>query len=89
MKYILDKKKALNGRSKKYELATEMGIKNTAIYHIIAELERKGVLIKDEDDFLMLPKSLNILRKTIKERIEEKGSFEFDYIFDLKIEEND
>ena len=86
MNWILDSKKSKHGRSKKYELANELGIKSQGIYALLLSLEAKGYLIKEDDDFLYLPKPLNSFRKAVKYSIERKTPLEFDYIFRFKVE---
>ncbi len=64
--YVLDAKKSKNGRSKKYELAETLGIAPTGIYKLLQNLEEKGILTKDEDDFVELVPTLKEVTKNIE-----------------------
>lgn len=88
MGWLLDSKKSTNGRSKKYELAEELGIKSPAIYALILSIQSKDYLIKADDDFLYLPKPIDSFRKVIKEKLKQEGEFTFDYVFRFKIGED-
>ncbi|GIU70120.1 MAG: hypothetical protein KatS3mg002_1356 [Candidatus Woesearchaeota archaeon] len=85
MDYIIDSKKSLNGKSKKYELAKELGIKEAGIYSPLKELVEKKILEEDSEGFYKLTDSINKVRKQIKKSLETNKFFEFDYIFEIKV----
>jgi len=87
MNFYLDSKRAANHKSRKYEIAEELGVNKTVIYGFLNGLVSKGLLIKKSDDFMELPQGIQTLRSAIKSNIKQnpKKEFVFDYTFNFTV----
>jgi|15BtaG_2_1085339.scaffolds.fasta_scaffold00350_7 hypothetical protein len=63
--YVLDTKKSQDGRSKKYQLSEDLGVTATGIYKILQTLEDKGILRRDEDDFIDVHPAIKNIKNTV------------------------
>lgn len=90
MEYILDSQKAPSGKSKKYELAERLKIKEAGIYEPLKELVDKGVMVKNEDDgFMKFTPAINSTRNVIKSNLNKSKLFTFDYNFNITVNASD
>lgn len=83
MNFLLDSKKSPVRKSRKHELADDLGVERTAIYGFLKGLVSKGLLIKKSDDFLELPEGIQKLRAAIKAN---PKPFMFDYTFNFTVQ---
>ena len=66
------------------KLAKELGVTVNQVSNLIRPLIERRMLIENEEEELLLNPNINILRKTIKENL-QNGDFEFDYTLNFKI----
>lgn len=84
MDYFLDSQKAPSGKSKKYELAQRLKIKEAGIYEPLKSLIEKKVLEQDtEHGFIGFTNGINSTRSIIKKNLKENKEFKFDYVFNI------
>lgn len=82
LSFTLDKEKGQNGKSKKIELAEELGINQRQIYAVIRSLEEKGILQVSEDHLIDTVPNIRNLRRVIKAQV---PNFNFNYVIDFTI----
>ncbi len=85
LNFYLDSKRAANHKSRKYEIAEELGVNKTVVYGFLNGLMSKGLLIKKSDDFIELPEGIQKLRTVIKNNLKTGAPFTFDYVFNFTV----
>jgi hypothetical protein len=89
MDYHIFAGKNLNGKSKKIELADEMGVKAPWLYEMLKGIVDKGFMTIDEDNFYSFPPAVNALRRDLKDYLKLNPEPELDYIIRFKFIEDD
>ena len=84
--FTMETKKTPPGKSKKYELASDMNIQKNAVYTLINNLEKKGILSVDEDGIYRLPADIQELRKAVKSCIEKGVGLTVDYVLKFNLD---
>jgi len=84
MTFVLDKRSERAEGSNKNLLAKELNISVNQISNLIRPLLIDGIVIINEEEELVFNNNITILRKTIKENIENED-FNFNYILNFNI----
>lgn len=90
LSFTITKGKSKTGKSTKYLLGRDMQIKYSnlkipAIYGILANLIRKGVLVENNNN-IELNKGIQQLRIVVKYNLKQKKNFNFRHSFDFNID---